>query len=165
MAPNDFKLTFTVVGQTDVNRLLRELEKLDDFFVASAAQRQANVPRITHILDDLARTNRLNLLEAAPRKELAGQLKQLLKEAPSVHISFAAEPPPKVIEKIVVWFRQNIHPKTLLQVGLQPSIAAGCVVRTPNKIFDMSLRSHLKDQESLLVRLIDGSAVAAGGKK
>lgn len=158
MELKDFKLSLNVVGRTDISRLLRELEKLDDFFVASAAARQANVPRISHSLDDLARTNRLNLLEAAQRKTLADLLKKLASQAPELSISFAAEPSPTVLERIVTWFRSNIHPQTLIQVGLQPSIAAGCVVRTPNKIFDLSIRNHLRSQTPYLEKLISGAA-------
>jgi hypothetical protein len=44
------------------------------------------------------------------------------------------------------------------QVGLQPTIAAGCVVRTSNKVFDMSLKEHLTEQEQYLMQLIDVAA-------
>jgi F0F1-type ATP synthase delta subunit len=75
-----------------------------------------------------------------------------------LHISFAAEPSTQALEKILVWFRANIHPQALLQVGLQPTIAAGCVLRTPNKVFDMSLRNHLIEQQKYLMQLIDVAA-------
>ena len=74
-----------------------------------------------------------------------------------MHISFAAEPSVKALETILVWLRDNIHPKVLLQVGLQPAVAAGCVLRTPNKVFDMSLRAYLDRQGDYLVQLIRGA--------
>jgi F0F1-type ATP synthase delta subunit len=106
----------------------------------------------------LARSNKFNLLDKNQRGELNNKLDQVLKSAPLLHISFAIEPSPQVMERILVWLRINIHPQTLVQVGLQPTIAAGCVLRTPNKIFDLSLRTRLKQQEPYLVTLIAGAA-------
>jgi F0F1-type ATP synthase delta subunit len=157
----ELKLPNSVVSQVDVARILRELNSLNDFF-AGTAKRQAGtsmqLPKLTRLLDQVATDNGLNLLEEKDRKVLSEQLNLVLGKAPLLHISFAAEPSPKALERILVWFRQNIHPQALLQVGLQPTIAAGCVVRTSNKLFDMSLRSYLKDQEPYLVQLINGAA-------
>ena len=155
------KLSLNLIGRPDLNRLVRELNKIDDFFVASAARKSGTAsgtpPRITRLLDQLARDNRINLLEAGQRKSLEAEIKKLLAEAPLFNISFAAEPSPKAMEEILAWFRTNIHPQSLLQVGLAPSIAAGCILRTPNKLFDMSLSSYLEKQEPYLAKLIDGA--------
>jgi F0F1-type ATP synthase delta subunit len=165
MRSDEFKLPTTVVSQGDINRVARELDALTDFFI-SAAARQAGTavkpPRITYLLEQLARDNEYNLLEEVHRVDLKANLGQVLRAAPVLHISFAAEPTPRIIDAIISWLRQNIHPHTLLQVGLQPSIAAGCVLRTPNKLFDMSLRANLDNQENYLVQLIQG---AVGGKR
>lgn len=161
MEAKELKLPLNVVGRSDITRMLRELDKLDDFFVAAASRGtdspSSPPPRITRVLDQLARDNRINLLEAHQRKQFAVQLKDILSKAPALNISFAAEPSPTALEKVLSWFRQNIHPQTLLQIGLQPSIAAGCVLRTPNQIFDMSISRRLQTQEPYLAKLIDGA--------
>ncbi len=160
MAPSDLRLPLNVTGQAEVARMQRELGKIDDFFV-SAAKRQPGTsitpPRITRVLEELAKINKVNLLEAKARKDLSEALAGLLSQAPSLNISFAADPSPKALDTLIIWFRENIHPQTLLSVGLQPNIAAGCVLRTPNKIFDLSLKEKLKGQESYLAKLIDGA--------
>ena len=115
-------------------------------------------PRLTRLLEALAKENKCNLLDQPQRRKLTQQLNQILKQAPLLHISFASDPAPRVLERILVWLRANIHSQTLLQVGLQPTIAAGCTLRTPNKVFDMSLRSQLNGQEPYLVKLIAGAA-------
>jgi hypothetical protein len=157
----ELKLPISVVSQIDVARLLREINAINDFF-AGAAARQAGtsmqLPRLSKSLDNLATENSLNLLDDHSRKILSEELSKILGKAPLLHISFAAEPSAKALERILVWFRQNIHPQALLQVGLQPTIAAGCVLRTPNKLFDMSLRVYLKSQEPYLVKLIKAAA-------
>lgn len=155
------RLPSSLVSLADVARLDRELNSLNDFFAASsrrpAGTASAQLPKISRLLDMLARENKVNLLDENARSELRGQLKEVYERAPSLHISFAIEPSPKALEKILVWMRQNIHPQALLQVGLQPAIAAGCMLRTNNKVFDLSLRSNLKKQSGYLTQLVEGA--------
>lgn len=155
------KLPLSVIGQVDIARLMRELNGLEDFFVSAKARSPGvsmQLPRLTRLLEQLAKDNSLNLLSQADRAELLQSLKTIYEQAPKLHISFAVEPSPKAFEKILAWIRANIHPDALLQVGLQPGIAAGCMLRTTNKVFDMSLRTNLAKQEPYLVKLIKGAA-------
>ena len=87
-------------------------------------------------------------------------LKKVQEEAPAIHMSFAADPSSGFTAKIVGWLRANIHPLTLLQIGLQPTIAAGCVVRTTNHVFDLSLRSKFAAQQQLLIDTLNKSGLA-----
>ena len=156
----ELKLPPNVIGQADVARISRELVGLNDFFVSAAARKSGTSmqpPRLSRLLDQLAKFNDCNLLEEADRAKLLAAIKLLTENAPVLHISFATEPSIKALERIILWLRQNIHPQTLLTVGLQPSIAAGCVLRTPNRWFDMSMREYLRKQEPYLAQLI-GSA-------
>lgn len=157
----EFKLPLNIVSQVDVARILREINALNDFFVQNSVRQAGTpmkMPRATRLLEQVAADNSYNLLEEKHRVALAAQLNQILGKAPLLHISFATEPSPKALDRILLWFRTNIHQQALLQVGLQPTIAAGCVLRTPNKIFDMSMRAYLKEQEGYLVQLINGAA-------
>lgn len=164
MEPKDLKLPLSVISQVDMSRIIRELDALNDFFT-SAAHRSPGTPqtppRLSRSLNEMAVGNHFNLLEQKDRQSLLKLLNDIMKSAPTVHISFAAEPQPKFLDQILTWMRTNIHPHLLLQVGLQPTIAAGCVLRTSNKVFDLSLRSYLKQQEPYLVRLIAGANNAA----
>lgn len=160
MERKEFVLPLALVGDIDITRLLREINSLNDFFIATEVRKPGNntqPPRITRLLNDVSVANSYNLLQKNDREELARQLNELKKTAPSIHISFAAEPSPKALEQVLRWLRENIHPLILLRVGLQPTIAAGCVLRTTNKIFDFSLREHLNKQEPYLVELIRGA--------
>lgn len=159
----EFKLPLSVISAGDLARLIRELSNLDEYFISSAARKAGETnqpPRLTRPLDQIARENQINLLDDGHRKALVAQLDKIKTSAPPLHISFAAEPPPKTLEQVLSWLRENIHPYALVQVGLQPSIAAGCILRTPNKVFDMSLRKHLEAQRPYLGELIKG---AVGG--
>jgi len=154
----DLRLPLSVVAKGDIVRLLRELEGLDNFFITARAPKSSKEPdgfELTQMLGQLAADNKIDLRAADQRKKLVASLKLLAGAAPILHISFAAEPSKEAIEKILGWLRTNIAPQTLITIGLQPAIAAGFILRTPNKIFDLSLRNHLKKQEPYLVKLIE----------
>jgi hypothetical protein len=155
MAP--LKLPNSLIGRADAGRQVRELNSLNDFF-AGAKTRPAGspvvMPKVSRPLEAAAALNGLNLLNEAHRAQLQSQLIEIYEHAPSMHISFAVEPSPRALEQILVWIRQNIHSQALLQVGLQPAIAAGCMLRTTNKVFDMSLRTHLQKQSQYLAELL-----------
>ncbi len=147
-------LPATVTGLTDVTRLRRESETLDEYLRQAGLRKGGHateLPKFPAMLDDVATANHLNLLQAADRQKLADFLQQLQTKAPVVHMSFASEPSTEFTGKIVTWLRQNIHPLLLVHVGLQPSIAAGCTLRTTNKVFDFSLRQYFEQNSQLLV--------------
>jgi len=154
--PNHLKLPLSLQSRADINRLLRELASLDGFFLSSGIrQSAAEPPKLTRLLHELADANKLNLLDQGQRASLKQQLEALASRAPSLHLSFASEPQPKIVEQILMWLRVNINAECLILVGLQPGIAGGLVVRTPNKIFDLSLQKYLAQQEPYLIKLID----------
>lgn len=156
----EFKLPLSVVTQADIARIVREINSLNDFFV-STKLRESGSPmqpaRLTRVLDQISKDNQINLLEEDQRNKLAENLEKIIEKAPLLHVSFATEPSAIAVEKILDWLRQNIHPYALVQVGLQPTIAAGIILRSGNKVFDLSLRENLKKQQSYLAKLIEGA--------
>lgn len=180
MEHNDFDLALPtlVFGIIEVRRLSRELEALEEYMhqagLREAGERQDTLPRVSRLLDEISAANNLNLLQSDDRQKLADFLRQIAQTAPTVHISFASDPSAAFTVKIVGWLRQNMHPYTLVRLGLQPSIAAGCVLRTANKSFDFSLRHHFDEQRALLMQALDAESqpdttprpqtpIAAGG--
>lgn len=164
MAHEDTKLLLSqsVISQVDLGRLRRELNSVDDFIVQSRVRKagsQPAMPQTSHMLEELAKHNKLNLLIETDRKKLDTILKDLYSHAPILHISFASDPSPIFLRKIITWLRSEIHPHILLQTGLQPSIAAGCIIRTPNKYLDLSLRKRFEQKRDLL-----RTSLEAGGK-
>jgi F0F1-type ATP synthase delta subunit len=148
-----------VFGQIEVHRLQRELEALDEYVAQSSIRtpgQQPKLPVTSRLLDALAAENNVNLLVDKQRTQLAAFLQLVIAEAPVLHISFAADPSPAFMVKIVTWFRERVHTHALIHVGLQPNIAAGCVVRTPNRLFDFSLASHFSQKRDLLIQLLEG---------
>lgn len=156
MSDEAFFIPLSVMTKSDVARLVRELEELEDTL------RQANLHgkpgsttvNISQSLRETAHVNNMELKSAAVRTDLRKKLTLLKKDAPIMHISFAASPKNEFLSKIAGWFRREVHPHALLEVGLQPSIAAGCVLRTTSKYFDFSLRKRMVDNRELLSKTL-----------
>jgi F0F1-type ATP synthase delta subunit len=107
------------------------------------------------MLDELAEANDVSLLDGEKRKKLLKSLEELLEKSPTIHISFASEPSNDFLQKIVSWSRKNVHPYSLINVGLQPSVIVGCEVRTTNKVFDMSLRNKFGQMREVLIKKLE----------
>ena len=149
-----------VVTKVDLGRLLRELEGLGGFLEQAAVRKPGTalqMPRTSKMLDEMLNLNNLNGLVDADRARLMNFLIMLRAKAPILHMSFSADPSPAFTQKLIIWIRGNIHPFAILQVGLQPNIGAGCVVRTTNKYFDLSLRADFLSKHELLISKIHGA--------
>ncbi len=143
-----------IVSPTDVARLAREIEAIDGFFRQQAIRSGGDsnaMPRLSKLMDQLASDNQLNLLQENDRNKLSAVLGKLHQSAPVLHISFSVDPPGVYVQKIVAWLRANIHQYTLITVGLQPNIGAGCIVRTTNKLFDFSLREFFSEKRGFFI--------------
>lgn len=150
-----------IVSRGDVARLTRELEALEDYVHQSSLRgggtASTKLPRTSRGLDELMNLNKLNFLQATDRTEAKQYLTALHKAAPVLHMSFAADPSAAFVAKLIVWLRSNIHPSVLLNIGLQPTIVAGCVLRTPNHQFDFSLRKHFEENRGLLIERLEAT--------
>lgn len=148
------ELPTLIFGPVEIHRLQRELETLEDFMQQAAIRepgKQPALPRTSRLLEALAGNNNLNLLHADDCTKLRQFLQSVEAKAPVIHMSFAADPSAAFTAKIVAWLRINVHPYALLQLGLQPTLAAGCIVRTPNKTFDFSLRNRFTEKRQILL--------------
>lgn len=153
-----FKLSDRLVGSVDLMRTLRELKGLDDWLNQAAIRSgggQVTAPKTSTTLDEISSSNGVSLLDNAQRGQLIKALESFANSAPKIHIAFAVEPSANFLKQMISWLRTNINPIILLDVGLQPALAAGCSVRTTNKLFDMSLRNRFSDSRHLLAEAID----------
>ncbi len=161
----ELHLPVTTVTIVDVGRLQRELEALDGFLAQAAARgsgKSVTMPKTTKSFDEFVKQNELQLHEEADRTKLNEFLESVRASAPVIHVSFSAEPSAAFLQKMISWFRTEIDPLVLLQVGLQPSIAAGCVMRTTNKYFDFSMRKHFQKNRELLIESMRKGAASGG---
>lgn len=150
-------LSTVIATVNDLKRTRRELEMLEDFLHQSGLRtggKPVKMPALSRQLDDIARDNGLNLLKKADRERLAKFLTLLIQKAPVLHFVFASEPSSRAMNKLLVWLRANIHPQVVVSMGIQPSIAAGCFVRTTSRQFDFTLRHTMDDNTDLLIKAL-----------
>lgn len=153
----ELALPITVATRADVNRLFREAELLDNFILQDKTRTpgvQPKMPQTSRNMDEFCKHNELNLLVDEQRTKVLAFLKYLKKSAPVIHVSFAVEASPSFMQKIMLWIRENIDGHALVLVGLSPSIVAGCVVRTTNKVFNFGLRQRFDANKSVLLEQI-----------
>jgi hypothetical protein len=146
-------LPIGIVSKVDVGRLLREVEGLDSFLQQAAIREPGTpvkLPKTSRLLDETIQTNKLNVLIEADRLRLLNFVKEVKMNAPVLHMSFSADPSPLFLQRLMTWMRSEIHPLVLLQVGLQPNIGAGCILRTTNQYFDFSLKQRFIDKREIL---------------
>jgi F0F1-type ATP synthase delta subunit len=147
----------SVASPAEINRLRRELSVIDNALLEHTLRKSggnAEMLKTSHLMDKLVEVNQLSLLHKEDRQRLARFLEAVSARAPVLHISFSTDPAPAFLERLMAWLRQNIHPQALVTVGVQPTIAAGCVVRTTNKYFDLSLGQDFANKRELLLQQI-----------
>lgn len=166
--PRQFRLPIMAASPNDIGRLLRELEVIDQTLLQLSLRKsgtEVKMPKTSHLMDQVIEANHLNLLQKTHRASLARFLTAVKTKSPVIHMSFSADPSTAFIEKLMSWLRKEIHPFVLLTVGLQPTLGAGCIVRTTNKQFDFSLRQDFLNKRDLLLKHIAGPEKAPAPEK
>jgi hypothetical protein len=154
---NGLALPVGVANRADVGRLIRDTEALDNYIRQWAIKNDGTqfiMPRVSRLFNEIISTNKLNVLQSSDRKALMQFLSEIKAEAPVLHMSFTSDPSPVFTTKLMTWLRNEIHPHVLIQIGLQPNMGAGCILRTTNKYFDFSLRKQFADEKDNLLQLI-----------
>src|SRR3546814_786555 len=142
---NQFVLPPKVIGRADLNHLIMEIEKVDYELGAQAVRSPDQplvLPSLTRTLTDLLTSNNLSVESPDHRQSLLAELRKAKDHAPVVQITFAVDPEPDALGELLAWIRENLHPSALITVGMQPSIIGGCIVRTPDHIYDFSMRKR-----------------------
>jgi hypothetical protein len=150
-------LPTTVVTVADIGHLLNELERIENALLQLKMRGGGTpvaLPSVTRRLEKLLEINKINILNEAERTQLKRHLEDVRLKAPVMHISFSSEPTTEFLEKLMIWIRRELNPNVLLDIGLQPAIGAGCMLRTTNKFFDMSLRQTFLEKRTLLLEQI-----------
>jgi len=157
-----FKLPGSIATATDLAHVRMELERISEQMLQERLRTPDKVivvPRISSRLNQAASNAGMKLESDDDRQTLLKHLEEAARVAPKVKISFATNPSDEFLTKIVEWFRQNINDQVLFTIGLQPSIAAGFVMRTPSKFFDCSMRKHFDDNKHLLAQALKTTGV------
>jgi hypothetical protein len=151
----------TLITKADLARLVREVEALDNDLEAQKARARATgqqgyrLPVISQSLNDFTELNKLDLANDQARMLLKEQLKIMKDKAPVMHMTFAVEADPESLQYLARYIREQLHPLTLLHVGLQPALVGGVYLRTPNHVHDFSVRSQLAKSRGVIQQDMD----------
>jgi F0F1-type ATP synthase delta subunit len=145
----ELKLPLSVVNKGDLARLMRELDSLE-----LSNQSVASLPNLSLSLSKLLEINNITALDEKSIIDLVLSLDELKNRGIQVHLSFASNPSAANVEKVLGWLRSNINGLLLLQVGLRPDIAAGCVLNTGSKVYDFTISSRLDKKFDILAKSI-----------
>lgn len=148
----DLKLPLGVSTKKDLMMLSRELSTFSNQVYQSIMHHEKPIkyPPISDNLRQFIVLNQVDFKNSRKCQQAITSLGEIKKYAPIVHISFAQNPPIDVIQKITAWFRSQVDPNCLITIGLQPSIAAGIILKTTNKQFDFSIRQRLESKKEKL---------------
>ncbi len=156
----EFTLPSSVVGQADLSRLIREAENLEGELEAQRVRGQAVQPKLSQVMTDLLEVNNITEIEGKTLTTVRDHLRQLKEHLPVVHFTFAAEVEPEELQKLVAWLRKEVHPFALVSVGVQPALIGGVYMRTPNHVYDFSLRALLDGKRDIISKDLEKLGVA-----
>lgn len=156
----EFVLPPSVVSKIDVSRLVSEVELIDNELTAAMVRAKTGAPEqprpvLSETLEEFLQQNGLTLEDSHHRSELIKQLRELKRNVPVIHMTFAVPADHHSLQQLAGWLRTAVHPQAVIAVGLQPSLVAGVYVRTPNQVHDFSLRALLRGHHNLLIEELE----------
>ena len=157
-----YALPSALISRADLARLVREVESVDSNLETQKVKGHGEVayrmPTMSQGLSDFLAINKLDMADDKGRVKIKEQLAKLKDKAPVIHMTFATVADPESLQDLVAWIRKELHPQALVSVGLQPSLVAGVYMRTPNHVYDFSMRNLMKGKRDVLVQEIAGLA-------
>ncbi len=156
MASKDMFLSQSIQKPSQLRKILRELDKVEDTISEHRIRGddQAWDINLSFSLDELIKNNDLKITNREDFNNLKNFLKDLQTNGKVLHFSFNQSASEMILNKLIEWLRKNIDPNVLVTTGLNNSLGVGFILRSTNKYFDFSLGSILRDKRELLVKKI-----------
>lgn len=150
-----YLLPTSIATKRNLSDLVTSLEQIDNQMTAAAAHNNDAELQIDDMTQDFLSENEFSLDSSNDRSEMIAQLRILKRQAPVIHMTFATEADSQSIGSLIRWFRESTHPQAITVIGFQPSLVAGAYIRTPNHIYDFSLKAAFKKGRSLLIEKLE----------
>lgn len=141
------KLPQSIATKSDLVSVLRNVDEVLDNYIQNRVRDMEGVdfksrPDVASNLAELVAVNKLDV-SLDTLESLKSWLEHLNDHAPVVRFTFASDPTPEFLGGIVNWLRTASGQFVLVRYGIQPTIAAGCLMYTPARMYDFSLRNQL----------------------
>lgn len=156
--PHQYQLALPaqIATKSDLVGVLRNVESVLDAYIENGVRKFEGVDFVSRpdVSSNLATLVRENNLEVTVEvlKSLKNWLQHLLDHAPIVRFVFASDPNPEFLGRIVHWMRSESGQFVIIRYSIQPNIAAGCLLYTPARRYDFSLRQHLLDRADVFTK-------------
>ena len=123
--------------------------------------------QIVDLLEDL-QSNRLKsqlsnaFFRANPRfsqepqalEMIINYLQTILENPLELKVTFAQDPDEVLILELTEWVRDNLGHNILLRTDVDPMLIGGVVIRSPQRIYDLSWNKKLGEQRDLLEKMV-----------
>lgn len=143
----NLNLPSAIATKSDVVAVLSNVDDVLNKYIENTIREEQGVdfkdrPDVASNLALLVAENKLEV-SVETLKSLKQWLEHLKDHAPVVRFTFASDPNPEFLGKLVTWLRHESGRFVLIRYGIQPTIAAGCLMYTPARRYDFSLRHRL----------------------
>lgn len=134
-----FKLTDATIRKRDAQRVCEELRESVEGYDEPGEEAIKNISYESNVL---LQANQ-QLLQELGLKEFTQKLEDTIKQAPVFDVILPTYPHDSFLYELGGWFRESIHPHSLLNINVRRGIGGGVVLRSKNKLFDFSLRPKI----------------------
>ena len=155
----ELKLPDTIGGKRDLILATRQVEqilsdRLQDEVRQKYGAKKVGTKSGQDMLNALLETNSLRD-DTQTLKKLAQQLEGIKQHAKQVRVLFSQEPDQDLYKRTVSWFRTNIDPGVLVQIGVQPAIGGGFILQTPARRYDFTLKTKIMSSTPKFVEILN----------
>jgi F0F1-type ATP synthase delta subunit len=155
----EYKLPVTIATRTQLVNVYENLKSVLEKGIQNNIRANEGVdfedlPEVSSALAEIIKENNIKV-DNQSLKELEAWMGDLKHTAPVVRFTFASDPENEVVARIVKWLRDESGKEVLVRIGVQPTIAAGCIVHTPSHQYDFSLRNHLLENVPLFTKILN----------
>lgn len=144
------KMPDSVASSQDIAGIMMEIHEYARWFSHESIKTSANIKRsseqpfMTPVAMEILREWEMkNPISQQSLDTLTDELKNLMKNSPSITITLAAPATNNIKSTLVSWCRNNISPDILVNFQFNSTLMGGMVVRYGSRIFDWSFRRKL----------------------
>lgn len=120
---------------------------------AKATKSKPALPEPSEPLANLLHSNNVAAGNTDALDALNKELEAILKDAPVMHLTFAAAAGRTLKRQLTVWFRTQIHPHSLLTFATRSDIGGGVVLQAGSRFYDYSFRDRLLANKQRLTEI------------
>ena len=155
------KLPHSIGGKRDLILATRQVEQILNDRLQDEVRERFGAKKVgtnagERMLGELLETNKMKD-DTATLKKLLQQMEGIRQHAPQVRIAFSQEPDQDLYKRVVAWFRTEIDPGALVQIGVQPNIGGGFILTTPMRRYDFSLKTKVLSSTPKFIEILNRS--------